>query len=120
MIRRFSPWLLSALLLLGAAACHRTPSAPKPVILGFPKLNTSNGSKGVPRMVGKISMVNESGKFVLVESDAWNAPAEGTALRCMRDGKETGVVNVGKERRSSFVTADIVTGHPQRGDEVFQ
>ena len=110
MIRRFSPWILPGLMLLAGPACHREPPPPKAVVV----------SKGVPKLVGTIFMVNEDGRFVLVKSDAWSGPDEGTALKCMRDGKETGIVNVGKERRAAYVTADIVTGHPKRGDEVFK
>jgi len=65
-------------------------------------------------------MVNTDGKFVLISCDAWSAPAEGTALKCLRNGIETGIVNVGKERRGAYVTADIVTGAPERGDQVYQ
>lgn len=65
-------------------------------------------------------MVNTDGKFVLISCDAWSPPAEGTALKCLRNGIETGVVNVGKERRGAYVTADIVMGTPERGDQVYQ
>jgi hypothetical protein len=38
----------------------------------------------------------------------------------MRGEPETAVLNVGDERRGAYVTADIVTGTPTKGDQVFQ
>src|SRR5688572_19593446 len=72
------------------------PKAPKPAIVAFPKGNTSDGTKREPRLIGRVSMVNTDGKFVLISCDAWSAPADGTALKCLRNGVETGIVNVGK------------------------
>jgi hypothetical protein len=94
--------------------------APKPTIVSFPKGNASDGTKREPRLIGRIAMVNAEGKFVLISCDAWSAPAEGTALKCLRNGVESGIVNVGQERRGAYVTADIVTGAPERGDQVYQ
>ena len=88
----------------------------RPTIMSFPK----NDATGEPRLVGKVSMVNSAGKFVLLDCDAWSAPSAGTAVKCFRYGAETAILNVGSERRSSTVVADIVKGEPQRGDEVFQ
>ena len=73
-----------------------------------------------PKDESLVLLVNEDGRFVLVKSDSWTPPEQGTALKCLRDGKETGILNVGPERRATYVTADIVTGHPKRGDEVYQ
>lgn len=103
---------------LGLGAKKET--APKPKIVGFAHANTSDGTKREPRLVGRVEMVNEEGKFVLVHCDAWMAPPAGTALKCMRGGVETGVVNVNAERRGANVTADIVTGKPERGDQAYQ
>ena len=71
-------------------------------------------------MVGRVAMVNEESRFVLVVCDAWRAPVEGTALKAMRGDVETGILNVTAERRGAYVTADIVTGSPSQGDQVFQ
>ena len=88
--------------------------------MSFPKANPFDGTRRDPKRVGRIAMVNVEGGFVLVDSDAWSPPVAGTALKSIRDGVETGVVAVGKEQRGAFVTADIVKGSPQRGDDVFQ
>ena len=106
---------------LAVSGCFESRvKAPKPTIVAFPPANKSDGTNREPRLVGRIEMVNADGHFVLVNCDAWTPPEEGTALKCLRGGIETGIVNVGKERRAGYVTADIVTGKPQRGDQVYQ
>ena len=90
---------------------------PKPIVIRIPR---AQPLVQVPKLVGRVSMVNADGRFVLVESDQSAALNPGTALKCFRDGVETGVVAVGQERRRPYVTADIVTGDPQRGDQVFE
>src|SRR5678816_3331397 len=94
--------------------------APKPKIVGFARTNVSDGTKKGPRLVGRVSMVNEEGHFVLILCDAMRSPQAGTALKAMRGDTETGIVNVNAERRGAYVTADIVTGTPTKGDQVFQ
>ena len=86
----------------------------------FPKANVSDGTKGVPKQVGTVLMVNAEGNFVLIDSGGWLMPEKGAALKCMREGMETGVVAVGSERKGTHVAADVVTGTPQKGDQVFQ
>ena len=108
--------ILFAVFALCGCSYFETP-VPKPKILHFPKVRPP---ESVPKLVGIISMVNVDGKFVLVESNQSAALNSGTALKCFRDGVETAVVAVGTERRRPYVTADIVTGEPQRGDQVFE
>ena len=105
-----------------SAGCLTLPGAkaPKPKVVGFPKGNISDGTKREPKLIGKIALVNEEGKFVLIACGPWAVPEEGTALKCLRNGVESAIVNAGKERRGIHVAADIVTGSPQRGDQVFQ
>lgn len=98
----------------------KKPQAARPMILSFPPANTSDGTKREPRLAGRVAMVNPAGNFVLLQCDAWSAPAPGTALKCLRYGAETAILNTSKERRGSFVVADIVKGSPQRGDEAYQ
>ena len=93
------------------------PPPPRPLVRSFPKTKPVDA---VPKLVGVVSMVNTDGQFVLVESNQSTNLNAGTALKCFRDGAETGVVAVGTERRGHYVTADIVKGEPQRGDQVFE
>lgn len=119
----FRQLLAAVLCAVSLGACLRLPwqkPVPRAAVVSFPKVNPFDGKKRDPRRVGRIAMVNVDGGFVLVDSDAWAPPVAGTALKCIRDGVETGVVAVGKEQRGAFVTADIVKGSPQRGDDVFQ
>ena len=115
--------LAATLCIFTLGACLRMPwqkPIPKAAPVHFPKANPFDGTKRDPKRVGKISMVNVEGRFVLIEADVLAVPVAGTALKCLRDGVETGVVTVGKEQRGAFATADIVKGSPQRGDDVFQ
>jgi hypothetical protein len=72
------------------------------------------------RLVGPIVMVDSGQHFVLIDTDT-SAPAEdGTALKSFSNGTETGVLTVSPERRPPFMIADIVSGAPQKGDQVFE
>ena len=93
---------------------------PRAKVIRFPKANASDGTKRNPKQVGTILMVNTEGNFVVIDSGGWVMPEPGTALKSMRDGTETGVIAVGSERKGTHVIADVVTGTPQRGDQVFQ
>jgi hypothetical protein len=118
---------LVAIACCAVAACNapllpkwaKRKPVPKAVPLKFPK-PTSDGTKGTPRQAGAILFVNADGGFVLIDSHGWSPPTEGTALKVMRDGKEAGVVTVSSERQGSHVIADIITGTPRKGDQVFQ
>ncbi len=72
------------------------------------------------RLVGTIVMVNTQQNFVLIDTDT-AAPAEdGTALKSFSNGTETGVLAVSPQHRPPFMIADIVSGSPQKGDQVFE
>jgi len=127
MIRPAARLLLAVTLCGAMTACSSLPlpkwarrkQVPRATPIRFPK-PTSDGTKGTPRQAGAILFVNAEGGFVLIDSHGWSMPTEGTALRVMRDGVETGVVMVGSERQGSHIIADIVTGAPRKGDQVFQ
>ena len=110
------------------AACSSLPlpkwakrkPVPKAVPIRFPKTNISDGTKGKPKPVGTILLVNAEAGFVLIDAHGWRLPDAGTALKCMRDGADSGILAVGGERQGSHVVADIVTGTPKKGDQVFQ
>jgi hypothetical protein len=73
-----------------------------------------------PQMVGTITLVNEDAHFVLIDVGNSSVPRGGTALKAMSAGVETGVVAVSEVRKRPFAVADIVSGTPKRGDQVFQ
>jgi hypothetical protein len=113
--------------LLAAAGCALVScewpwkkKIPRATPIRFPKANASDGTRRNPVQVGTILMVNAEGGFVVIESGVWKPPESRTALKCFRDGVETGVLAVGEERRRDHVIADIVTGTPRKGDQVFK
>ena len=113
----FLPGVLALALSLGGCAIlkkihlpgHR--HAPKTLATSPPAL---------PQFVGTITLVNETDHFVLIDVGQSSVPREGTALKAMADGVETGVVTVGDVRRRPFAIADIVRGEPKNGNQVFQ
>jgi hypothetical protein len=110
--------LFVAALFVGLTGCSLTSAPPpKPTVISFPKVKQP---EAVPKLVGIVALLNQEGGFVLVESNFSGELAPGTALKCFRDGVESAIIAVGKERRRPYVTADIVTGEPQKGDQVFE
>jgi hypothetical protein len=72
------------------------------------------------RVVGTIVVVNEEQRFVLIDTQAAVPPEVGTALKSFSNGAETGVLAVSPERKPPFMIADIVSGTPRKGDQVFE
>lgn len=120
--------LLAAAVCCSLPACNSLPlpswakpkPLPKAVPIRFPKTNKSDGTKGKPKLVGNILLVNAEAGFVVIDAHGWALPDAGTALKCIREGTDSGVVAVGSERQGSHFIADIVTGAPKKGDQVFQ
>jgi hypothetical protein len=114
--------LLAAALCCSLAACDwmkRTP-VPKATPIRFPKGNPADGTAGKRMQVGTILFVNADAGFVLIDTHGLPLPEAGMALKCLRNGADAGVLIVSGERRDSHVIADIVTGMPGKGDQVFQ
>lgn len=72
------------------------------------------------RLVGTIMVVNEEQHFVLIDTESSFPAAVGTALKSFSNGAETGVLTVSPEVKPPFMIADIVSGTPQKGDQVFE
>lgn len=110
-MKKFLPLSPGALLLLLCALLFCTACA------------SSKKKKVEPpahRVVGTIVTVNEQNHFVLIDAGT-NFPADkGVALKTFSNGKETGVLSVGEQRKPPFVIADIASGSPQKGDQVMQ
>lgn len=92
---------------------------PKAVPIRFPKTDPSD-PKGKRRQIGKVLLVNSEGGFVLIEIHGVAPPEPGLALKCVRDGADSGILTVSGERQGAHIIADIVTGTPRKGDQVFQ
>ena len=73
-----------------------------------------------PRLVGTVTLVDEPGRFVLIDGGFLPSPSADSTLRTFTGTVESGVVKVGAIRRRPFLIADIVKGAPRKGDQVFQ
>ena len=94
-----------ALLKIGGRKKRAEPEAPRATL---------------PRLLGKITLVNEEEKFALIDIGSLPAPEAGLKLRSMSATSETGELTVSAARRRPFVIADIESGEPQIGNRVFE
>jgi hypothetical protein len=119
-LHKFTYSIVAIVLSISSTSCSllKKEPIPKAVPLKFPKASEIKGQQ--PRQMGKITMVNEIGQFVLVELGAGAVADSGSTLKCMRNGTETGTLKVSPERRGKWIAADIVSGTPSLGDEVLQ
>lgn len=105
---------------LTACGSLKKKPVPKATPIRFPKDSPSDTAKGKRTQVGTILLVNADAGFVLIESQGRTLPEVGQALKCLRDGADAGVLTVSGERQGTHVVADIVSGGPRKGDQVFQ
>lgn len=73
-----------------------------------------------PHKVGTVAMVNREMRFVLLDVGTFYTPAPGSALKTFTSGIESGTLSVTGERRRPFIAADIASGEPIVGDDVFE
>lgn len=101
---------IRVLIFLGAAvfltSCALVKKTPEPV-------------QSTERFLGTISMVNEDGHFVLIDFGGFSAPTPGTELQVRHSGDDVATVKAGGEMRRPFAAADIISGTPQPGDDVW-
>jgi len=117
--------LLAAFVCCAAVSCAmpelpkwaRRKPVPKAMPVHFPKADAAGGKR---KPIGTILLVNADAGFVLIETRGGALPEAGMALKCIRDGADSGVLIVSGERQGSHVIADITTGTPRKGDQVFQ
>jgi hypothetical protein len=97
-------WLCSVGL-TGCSLWHRKPRPPEP-----PR----------PVAVGTVTLVNEAGKFVLVDNGALPVPPVGGVLKSYAKGatEASGELVATDVRKRPFTIADIREGAPQKGDRV--
>ncbi|MFL6528855.1 MAG: hypothetical protein ACJ8KX_00155 [Chthoniobacterales bacterium] len=90
---------------------------------GSGKSPTKNETPSVtaPVYVGSISSVSRESHFVLIDLSATSAPpVVGTELTAISASGEASRLKVTAERKRPFVTADIVSGEPKRGERVYR
>ena len=103
------------LLLAGAGCVHRSSNRHAASLANVP-------SEAAIRLLGNIHVIGTGGHFVLVEASVAAAAAglaDGQTLVCRAAGADTATLRVSHERRPPFVVADVDSGTPQIGDEVF-
>jgi hypothetical protein len=71
-----------------------------------------------PVDVGTITLVDEAGKFVLVDSGNSASPPVGGVLKGYTSGVETSELVTTQVRKHPFSIADIRSGQPHQGDRV--
>lgn len=85
-----------------------------------PKPEESNPEAAKATPVGVIELVNADAQFVIVHLNA-NAPVPaGTELTSLNATGQPAKLKVTPERKNIFITADIVSGSPQKGDSVLR
>lgn len=102
--------LLVGTQLCGCAAFQRRHEAKRAKPVALP----------APLLVGTITLVNEEGRFVLIDSGMNPSPFAGAVLKSRRADAESGELKAGAIRKRPFAIADVVKGTPQVGDQVFQ
>lgn len=71
------------------------------------------------KAIGTVEMVNPEAGFVIVHTLA-NVPiSPGTELTVVTSTGENAKIKVTPERKSIFITADVLSGNPSKGDTVF-
>lgn len=74
----------------------------------------------VPILVGIITLVDEEGRFVLIDGGISPNPAPGAVLKSRPVSGEAAELKAVAIRKRPFAIADVVKGTPQVGDQVFQ
>ena len=103
------------MLLAGAGCSHRSSAKQAASLANVP-------SAAAIRLLGDVHVIGTGGHFVLVEASvpaAATGLADGQALVCRAAGADTATLRVSHERRPPFVVADVDSGTPHIGDEVF-
>lgn len=70
------------------------------------------------KAIGTVEMVNPEAGFVIVHTMSNVPVAPGTELTAVSGDGQTSKLKVTPERKSIFITADIVSGAPVKGDTV--
>jgi hypothetical protein len=106
--------LCCAILLAGCAS--QKPPAPKPEA---PNPAATNKPAITPdfRPVGKVTLVDAAGQFVVITFDPGELPQADTRLNIYHNGLKVAEVKVdGQRQMGNNTAADILTGNVQLGD----
>ena len=111
MTRRFLFCIIATLLAAQISGCAMLRPRPK---------KAARAAVPQPLFVGTITLVNDDGHFVLIDSGMSPGPMPGAVLKSRTSAGESGELKAGEVRRRPFAIADVVKGTPKVGDQVFQ
>ena len=93
------------------------PDAPKPADPAKASSNPVLQPQQLP--IGSVHLVQEDSRFVLIRTSRLTSVSpDAELLTYDMGGRPTGKLKISPERKSGFLAADIVEGHPQTGDRV--
>jgi len=95
------------LLAMTVSGCGLFRKKPKPPPPASPRV-----------LIGTVHMTNPALNFALIQTPGRASIPEGADLISSNEGGETSRMKVSPERKGVFMTADIVSGEPQKGDAV--
>ena len=110
---RFSPLLLLAfVLMLGATSCQMVSK------FKHRKAGKDSGEEEGIKAIGTVEMVNPEAGFVIVHILPNSLVTPGMELTTIGNNGQSARLKVSPERKTIFITADIVSGEPAKGDTV--
>jgi hypothetical protein len=71
------------------------------------------------QLIGAVVMVNEEGKFVLIDNGSNPSPGMGATVQCRMPDGTSAELRVTEIRKRPFVIADVISGVPQKNAQVY-
>jgi hypothetical protein len=115
-MRCFVHFLLCWLCLVQLSGCTALKNSKRKKAAEAMGRNQAEAPKEI--IVGQIELVNPMSQFVLIRSNRTMEVATDTELGFFHNGQLAGKIRVTPERKSLFLTADILSGSPAKGDAV--
>jgi hypothetical protein len=111
-VRSFLPAAMAAVLVMALAGCAGREARAR---------KAAAASAGKPRLpeailVGTVALVDEPGKFVLIDSGRLGGAPTGGILKTWTGGTESGELVISQVRRHPFFIGNIRNGQPRKGD----
>ena len=114
--------LVPGLLAMSGCSGRKSPGAKPPTASRSGSTTTAQNQKVIMRpedaLVGKVTLVNNDGRFVVLTFPLGRMPTADQRLNVYRQGLKTGELKVSGDRLDVNVLADIVAGDAKTGDEV--
>ena len=112
--RSATGWLLLAALTAGCPKRGPRPGNPSQPT----NVSTRVTAPVASELAARITVVQLSHKFVVIDFGSRLMPTTGTRREVYREGKRVGLVQIAGSVRGRFASADIVEGELEVGDEV--